>query len=313
MNSDTTIPPLQKRDRCGFAAIVGAPNAGKSTLLNRLTGAKLSIVSPKAQTTRFRVLGILMRANMSGGETQILLVDTPGIFAPRRKLDRAMVKAAWTGAEDADLTLLLVDAKAGLTDEVRRIAEKLGSSGRRLWLVLNKIDLVRRDGLLPLTAELDKLATFEKVYMVSAGQGDGLDLLLDALSEKLPEGPFLYPPDDLTDLPDRLLAAEIVREQIFMQIHEEIPYGTTVETESWQEKPDGSVRIDATVYVARPGHKAILIGAGGSKIRDIGAKARGDLTRLLERRVHLFLNVKDRPGWDEEGARLRAIGLDNPD
>jgi GTP-binding protein Era len=291
--------------RCGFVAILGAPNAGKSTLLNRLAGAKLSIVSPKAQTTRFRVLAIVMR-----GESQILLVDTPGIFRPRRRLDRAMVAAAWSGARDADLALLLVDAKAGATDEVRSVVEKLAEAKRRCWLVLNKVDLVPPPRLLPLTAVLTAQAPFEVTFMVSAGTGDGLDRLLDALAAAMPEGPYLYAPDDLTDLPDRLLAAEIVREQIFRQTHEEVPYAATVETESWQEQRDGGVRIDATIYVGRPGQKAILIGSQGSRIRQIGARARQELTALLERPVHLFLNVKERPGWDEEGTRLRAIGLE---
>ena len=295
--------------RCGFVAIVGAPNAGKSTLLNRLTGAKLSIVSPKAQTTRFRVLGILMR-----GESQILLVDTPGIFAPKRRLDRAMVRAAWTGSQDADLTLLLVDAQRGATEQVREIAGRLAESeGRRTWMVLNKLDLVSPHQMLPLTAELSAILPAEETFMVSAGTGDGLEHLLDRLEAEVPEGPHLYPDDDLTDLPDRLLAAEIVREQIFLQIHEEIPYGTTVETESWTERPDGSVRVDATIYVSRSGHKAILIGAKGARIREIGAKARSHLAQLLERQVHLFLNVKERAGWDEETARLRALGLEELD
>ena len=293
--------------RCGFAAIVGAPNAGKSTLLNRMTGAKLSIVSPKAQTTRFRVLGILMR-----GESQILLVDTPGIFKPRRKLDRAMVAAAWTGAQDADLVLFLVDAKAGLTPQVHDIAAKLGERGGKIWLVLNKVDLVEPQHLLPLIAELTKRATFAETFMVSASTGEGLSELMDHLAAAMPEGPHLYPADDLTDLPDRLLAAEIVREQIFLQIQEEVPYATTVETETFQERKDGSVRIEATIYVGRANHKAILIGAGGARIKEIGAKARTDLARLLDRPVHLFLNVKERAGWDEEGARLRAIGLEDP-
>lgn len=293
--------------RCGFVAIVGAPNAGKSTLMNRMTGAKLSIVSPKAQTTRFRVLGILMR-----GESQVLLVDTPGIFQPRRKLDRAMVAAAWTGAADADVALLLVDARSGATEPVRDIARKIGGSGRRCWLVLNKVDLVQPQALLPLTAALSALATFEHTFMVSAVTGDGVAALSDALAAAVPEGPHLYPDDDLTDLPDRLLAAETVREQIFMQTHEEVPYATTVETESFKERKDGSVRIDVTIYVSRPGHKAILIGDKGARIKAIGARARQDLGGLLERRVHLFLNVKQRSGWDEEGARLRAIGLDDP-
>ena len=299
-------------ERCGFVAIVGAPNAGKSTLMNRLTGAKLSIVSPKAQTTRFRVLGILMR-RVADAHAQVLLVDTPGIFKPRRRLDRAMVQAAWTGAEDADITVLLVDSAKGLTDGVRVIAERLAAGRRRTWLVLNKTDAVERGQLLPLTKALAELVAFEHVYMVSARKGDGLDDLLDALALALPAGPFLYPEDDLTDLPDRLLAAELVREQIFLQTQEEVPYGCTVETESFAERPDGSVRIDATVYVSRAGHKAILIGEKGARIRAIGEKARHGLASLLERPCHLFLNVKERAGWDEEGARLRAIGLDPPE
>ncbi len=299
-----TAPPLA---RCGYVAIVGAPNAGKSTLMNRLTGAKLSIVSPKAQTTRFRVLGILMRA-----ESQVLLVDTPGIFRPKRKLDRAMVAAAWTGAADADLAILLVDARSGLRDDVREIAGRLGASGRRCWLVLNKTDLVTPPQLLPLTAELSALARFQEAFMVSAQTGDGVRELADALAAVVPEGPWLYPEDDLTDLPDRLLAAETVREQIFLQTHEEVPYAATVETESFKDRKDGSVRIEVTIYVARPGHKAILIGDKGSKIKAIGARARQDLIALLDRPVHLFLNVKERKGWDEEGARLRAIGLEDP-
>ena len=299
---------LPNESRCGFVAIVGAPNAGKSTLLNRMAGAKLSIVSPKAQTTRFRVLGILLR-----GPAQILLVDTPGIFAPKRKLDRAMVNAAWTGSDDADLTLFLVDSRAGVTEQVGVIADRLRGSGRRVWLVLNKVDLVPRLRLLPLTAELAERLPTEETYMVSAANGDGVTELLDATAAAVPAGPHLYPDDEITDLPDRLLAAEIVREKIFLQTHEEVPYGTTVETESFTERPDGSVRIDATIYVARAGQKAILIGEGGARVRDIGARARSHLGQLLDRTVHLFLNVKERSGWDEERARLRAIGLDDPD
>ncbi len=306
------MPADPGAERCGFVAIVGAPNAGKSTLMNRLTGAKLSIVTPKAQTTRFRVLGILMR-RVAGAATQILLVDTPGIFKPRRRLDRAMVRAAWTGAEDADITLLLVDSQKGLTEGVQAIAERLAATRRRTWLVLNKTDAVERGQLLPLTKALSALVAFEHVYMVSARRGEGLDDLLDGLALALPEGPFLYPEDDLTDLPDRLLAAELVREQIFLQTQEEIPYACTVETESFQERPDGSLRIEATIYVSRAGHKAILIGEKGSRIRAIGEKARHGLAVLLERPCHLFLNVKERAGWDEEGARLRAIGLDSLD
>jgi GTP-binding protein Era len=293
--------------RCGFVAIVGAPNAGKSTLLNRLTGAKVSIVTPKAQTTRARVLGILVR-----GEAQILLVDTPGIFAPKRRLDRAMVAAAWGGADEADLALLIVDAKIGLTPAVTEIAKRLGASGRKLSLVLNKTDLVDRQSLLPLTEQFTALAEFERVFMLSATTGDGIDALLDFCAASVPAGPFLYPEDDLTDLPDRLLASEIVREQIFLQTRDEVPYGATVETERFIEQQDGSARIEAMIYVAKAGHKKILIGAGGARIREIGARARRELSALLEREVHLFLRVKERPGWDEEAARIRATGLDDP-
>ncbi len=294
--------------RCGIVALVGAPNAGKSTLLNRMAGAKLSIVSPKAQTTRFRILGIVPR-----GPTQILIVDTPGIFAPRRKLDRAMVNAAWNGAGDADIALLLVDSRAGLTAQAGAIVDRLKSAHRTAWLILNKVDLLPRHELLPLTAAFTARGDFSEIFMVSAATGDGVADLLDKLANTLPEGPHLYPDDEITDLPDRLLAAEIVREQIFMQTHEEVPYGTTVETESFAERPDGSVRIDATIYVARAGQKAILIGGGGARVKQIGARARAHLAQLLERPVHLFLNVKERAGWDEERARLRALGLEDPD
>jgi GTP-binding protein Era len=293
--------------RCGFVAIIGAPNAGKSTLLNRLTGAKISIVTPKAQTTRARVLGILVR-----GAAQILLVDTPGIFAPKRRLDRAMVAAAWGGADEADFLLLIVDAKTGLTTGVKDIAARLAATGREMALVLNKVDLVPRHSLLPLAAEFAKLGNFQRVFMISAATGDGIDELLDFCAASVPAGPFLYPEDNLTDLPDRLLAAEIVREQIFLQTRDEVPYGATVETESFKEQKDGSVRIDAVIYVARAAHKAILIGAGGARIKGIGARARKELSALLEREVHLFLRVKERPGWDEEAARIRATGLNDP-
>ena len=223
-----------------------------------------------------------------------------------------MVNAAWTGAEDADLTALLVDAKTGLTDSVREIAQVVAQRGGRAWLVLNKVDLSGAAALLPLIAQLNQICNFEETFMVSANTGDGVAELAAAFARAVPEGPYLYPEDDLTDLPDRLLAAELVREQVFLQTHEEVPYGTTVETESWKERADGSVRIDATIYVQRPGHKSIMIGAKGARIKEIGAKARGQLEHLLERRVHLFLNVKERPKWDEEGARLRAIGLEDP-
>ena len=291
--------------RAGFVAILGAPNAGKSTLLNRLAGAKLAAVSPKPQTTRFRIRGIVMR-----GASQIVLVDTPGIFAPRRMLDRAMVKAAWSGAADADIALLLVDAKAGLTDAVRRIVERLRDTGRPLWLALNKVDLVPPPKLLPLARDLNALAPFAETFMISAETGDGVERLLDRLAAAMPEGPFLYPEDELSDQPDRLFAAEIVREQIYRQTHEEVPYGTTVETETWEERADGSVTIRAAVVVAREGQKAIVIGKGGARLKAIGAAARAELERELDRRVHLFLHVLVRERWDEERSRLRAMGLE---
>ena len=292
--------------RCGLIAILGAPNAGKSTLVNRLAGSKVTIVSPKPQTTRFRVRAVVMR-----GESQLVLVDTPGIFTPRRRLDRAMVAAAWGGAQDADVALLIVDARAGLTDPLRSIIEKLGKTRRPTWLVLNKTDLIPREQLLPLTAELHKLLPFAETFMISAEKGDGLDRLLDRLAETAPPGPYLFPEDDLTDLPNRMLAAEMVREQILRQTHQEVPHHASVETESWTEKPDGSVRIDCTIYIARATQKAILIGDKGSRIREIGRLARLELIKLLERPVHLFLNVKEKPDWDETAARIRAIGLED--
>ena len=293
--------------RCGFVALIGAPNAGKSTLLNRLTGAKISIVSPKAQTTRARVLGLTVR-----GDTQIIFVDTPGIFTPKRRLDQAMVEAAWNGAGEADMLFLLLDAKPGISDEFRKIVSQLAVNGVKMSLLLNKIDLIDRQDLLPLTQEAAALAPFERVFMISAQKGDGIDALLDYCAAVLPEGPFLYPEDDLTDLPDRQLAAEIVREQIFLQTRDEVPYGATVETESFKEQKNGATRIDAVIYVAREGHKAILIGAKGSRIKEIGSRARQELERLLETKVDLFLRVVERPGWDEEAARIKAAGLELP-
>ena len=292
--------------RCGLIAILGAPNAGKSTLVNRLAGSKVTIVSPKPQTTRFRVRAVVMR-----GQSQLVLVDTPGIFTPRRRLDRAMVAAAWGGAQDADISLLIVDARAGLTDPLRAIIERLGKTRRPIWLVLNKTDLIPREQLLPLTAELHKLLPFAETFMISAEKGEGLDRLLDQLAEAVPPGPYLFPEDDLTDLPNRMLAAEIVREQILRQTHQEVPHHASVETETWTEKPDGSVRIDCTIYIARATQKAILIGDKGSRIREIGRLARLELIKLLERPVHLFLNVKEKPDWDETAARIRAIGLED--
>ena len=292
--------------RCGLIAILGAPNAGKSTLVNRLAGSKVTIVSPKPQTTRFRVRAVVMR-----GESQLVLVDTPGIFTPRRRLDRAMVAAAWGGAQDADVALLIVDARAGLTEPLRAIIEKLGKTRRPIWLVLNKTDLIPREKLLPLTAELHKLLPFAETFMISAEKGEGLDELLDRLAATVPPGPYLFPEDDLTDLPNRMLAAEIVREQILRQTHQEVPHHASVETETWTEKPDGSVRIDCTIYIARATQKAILIGDKGSRIREIGRLARLELIKLLERPVHLFLNVKEKADWDEQAARIRAIGLED--
>ncbi|MBJ7249931.1 MAG: GTPase Era [Acetobacteraceae bacterium] len=292
--------------RCGLIAILGAPNAGKSTLVNKLAGSKVTIVSPKPQTTRFRVRAVVMR-----GESQLVLVDTPGIFTPRRRLDRAMVAAAWGGAKDADVALLIVDARAGLTEPLRAIIERLSKTRRPIWLVLNKTDLIPRERLLPLTAELHKLLPFAETFMISAEKGEGLDLLLDRLAQIMPPGPFLFPEDDLTDLPNRMLAAEIVREQILRQTHQEVPHHASVETETWTEKPDGSVRIDCTIYIARATQKAILIGDKGGRIREIGRLARLELIKLLERPVHLFLNVKEKANWDEQAARIRAIGLED--
>lgn len=299
------IQDASKMTRCGFVTLVGTPNAGKSTLLNKLVGAKISIVSPKAQTTRFRTLGILIRKS-----SQILLVDTPGIFQPRRMFDKAMMAATWEGTEDADIVLLLVDVKFGLTSLLEGIIERLKNSDRKVWLVLNKIDLISRDILLRLTASLIEKMRFERVFMISALTGSGIEDLLDQLADHLPEGPYLYPEDDLTDLPERLFAAELVREQIFIQSHEEVPYSVTVETESYKELCNGSIRVDVVIYVLRSGHKAILIGHRGQKLRRIGENARKQLSHLLGRPCHLFLNVKERSGWDRERERLRAIGLD---
>jgi GTP-binding protein Era len=292
--------------RCGLVAIVGAPNAGKSTLVNRLAGTKVTIVSPKPQTTRFRIRAVVMHAG-----AQIILVDTPGIFAPRRRLDRAMVAAAWGGAQDADVALLVVDARAGLTDAVRKIAEGLAKSRNPVWLALNKTDLIPRERLLPLTAELNAILPFAETFMISAEKGEGVDRLQDRMADAVPPGPYLFPEDELSDLPNRMLAAEIVREQILRQTHQEVPHHASVETEQWTENDDGSVRVDCTIYVSRATQKAIIIGEKGSRIRTIGQSARIELAKLLERPVHLFLNVKERTGWDEERARIRAIGLED--
>ena len=297
--------------RAGFVAIVGAPNAGKSTLVNALVGAKVSIVSPKVQTTRMRVIGIAMTDLADGTRAQVVLVDTPGIFrVARRRLERAMVAAAWQGAEDADAVALVVDAERGAGEETRAIMKKLGSSRARRHLVLNKIDLVPREKLLALTAELNTLLPFDRTFMVSALKHDGIADVLAALAESLPAGPFHYPEDQAADLPMRLLAAEVTREQVFLQLHQELPYEAAVETDKWEERTDSSVRIEQTIHVQREGQRAIVLGKGGTRIKQIGARARQELGRVLERPVHLFLHVKVSARWAEDPAHYRAIGLD---
>jgi GTP-binding protein Era len=291
--------------RCGYAAILGAPNAGKSTLLNRLVGAKISIVSPKVQTTRTRVLGIEVK-----GSTQILYVDTPGIFRPKRRLDRAMVAAAWSGAADADQVVLLVDALSGLDAEVAAIIAQLQAQRRRAVLALNKIDALPRERLLGLVQRLDAEGIFDRVFMISALTGDGVGDLEAHLLAAMPEGPFLYPEDQLSDMPQRLLAAEVTREQLYLQLHDELPYAATVETEAWEEFKDGSAKITQAIFVQRVSQKAIVLGKGGSRIKRISERARAELATLLERRVHLFLFVKVRENWLEDRERFRAIGLD---
>jgi GTPase len=291
--------------RCGHVALIGAPNAGKSTLLNRLVGHKLAIVTPKAQTTRSRLLGIAIE-----GPAQIVFVDTPGIFMPRRRLDRAMVSAAWSGAEDADETVLLVDSARGVDRDTRRILDRLAERGGKSVLALNKIDLVRRDKLLGLAAELSRAAPFDPVFMISGLNGDGVEDLKHHLAAAVPRGPWLFPEDQLSDAPERLIAAEITREQVFLQLHDELPYASTVETESWEDRRDGSVRIEQVIYVERQSQRAIVLGEGGQRIKAIGARARAELEHLLDRRVHLFLFVKVRQNWGEDRERFAALGLD---
>jgi GTP-binding protein Era len=296
--------------RCGYVALVGAPNAGKSTLLNRLVGAKVSIVSPKVQTTRSRVLGIAIE-----GAAQLVFVDTPGIFAPKKRLERAMVNAAWIGARDADVVVLLVDAARGVDGDTRRIIEGLRPAGRDrgVVLALNKIDLIKREALLALTAELTREGIFDPVFMVSAETGSGVQDLKEFLAGAVPEGPWLYPADQLSDMPQRLLAAEITREQLFLQLHEELPYASTVETEQWTELKDGSVRIEQTVYVERESQRKIVLGKGGHTIKAIGRAAREELMGILEAPVHLFVFVKVRDRWGEDPARYREMGLEFPE
>ncbi len=293
--------------RCGFVAIVGAPNAGKSTLLNHFVGSKVSIVTPKVQTTRSRIRGICIH-----GETQIIFVDTPGIFAPRRRLERAMVDAAWSGARDADFVVVLVDARRGVDPDTGRIVEGLRAGGRGAVLALNKVDLVRRGDLLPLSAELDASGVFTDTFMISALTGDGVDDLRDHLAKRLPPGPWLYPEDQISDMPLRLLAAEVTREKLFIRLRQELPYALTVETESWTERDDGSVRIDQVIHVLRDSHKPIVLGKGGRQIKAVGTTAREELEALLDRRVHLFLRVKVAPKWTDDPARYRDLGLEFP-
>ena len=290
--------------RCGFVAIIGAPNAGKSTLINQLVGAKVSIVTHKVQTTRTRV-----RAVTIVDDAQIIFVDTPGIFKPRRKLDEAMVDAAWGGAADADVVALLVDVRRGLDEENERIIEGLKKVGRKAILVLNKIDLIERPKLLELADAFNKAFPFEATFMISALKGDGVDDLKHYLAERMPPGPWLYPEDQLSDLPLRLLAAEITREKLYLRLHDELPYASHVETESWEERPDGSVRIEQVIYVLRDSQKKIVIGKGGQTIKAIGKAAREELSALLGRKVHLFLFVKVREHSDRDPERLRALGL----
>lgn len=290
--------------RFGFVALLGAPNTGKSTLLNRLVGAKVSIVTPKAQTTRSRILGIRMV-----GPTQIVFIDTPGIFAPRRRLDRAMVSAAWSAA-DADIVVLMVDARRGSDAATRPIAVRLAESRRPAVLVLNKIDAVRKSKLLALAAEMNAAAPYVATFMVSAATGDGVEDLVGFVAAKLPEGRWHFPEDQLSDIQERLFAAEITRERLFLELRQELPYAAFVETEAWEERKDGSVRIDQTIMIEKPSQKKIVVGKGGARIKAIGEAARRELGKLLERRVHLFLHVKVRPRWGEEHEPYRTLGLD---
>ena len=292
--------------RCGFVAILGAPNVGKSTLINRLVGSKVSIVSPKVQTTRTRVLGIVL-----SGSAQIILIDTPGVFAPRRRLDRAMVAAAWGGAAEADRIALLIDAAQGVDRDTRAIIDKLNTGkGVPADAVINKIDLVAKPKLLALAAELNATTLFENIFMISATQGDRVDDLVKHFAGVLPEGPWLFPEDQLSDMPERLLAAEMTREKLFLQLRKELPYAATVETETWEEQADGSARIEQTIYVERDTQKAIVLGHKGARIKEIGAASRAELEALLGRRIHLFLFVKVRGKWGEDPERYRDWGLD---
>ncbi len=292
--------------RAGFVALIGEPNAGKSTLLNWMVGAKVSIVTHKVQTTRARIRGVALE-----GDAQIVFVDTPGIFRPRRRLDRAMVKAAWGGAADADLTVLLVEAHRGVTEGVEAILEALKElpKSKRLVLAVNKIDKVKSEVLLALTKDLNERFDFEETFMISAERGHGCQHLKTWLAENVPDGPWLYPEDQIADLPLRMLAAETTREKLTLRLHQELPYQLTVETEHWEERKDGSCRIDQFVYVMRDGHKGILLGKKGETIKAVSTAARQELEEFLGRKVHLFLQVKVRPNWLEESERYNEMGL----
>lgn len=296
--------------RAGFVALIGEPNAGKSTLLNRMVGAKVSIVTHKVQTTRARIRGVAIE-----GESQIVFVDTPGLFRPRRRLDRAMIAAAWGGAADADVIVLMVEAHRGATAGAEFIIERLleVGQGRRVALAINKIDRVESPVLLSLTEDLNKRYPFVETFMISAEKGFGVKDLKAWLAGEMPEGPWLYPEDQIADLPLRMIAAETTREKLTLRLHQELPYQLTVETESWQENDDGSVRIDQIVYVARDGHKGIILGKKGETIKAIGQLARQEISEFLERKVHLFLTVKVRPNWMDEAERYSEMGLDIKD
>ncbi|QDZ06234.1 GTPase Era [Sphingomonas panacisoli] len=290
---------------CGLVAVLGAPNAGKSTLVNALVGQKVAIVSPKAQTTRTRLLGVAIE-----GETQLLLVDTPGIFAPQRRLDRAMVAAAWGGTEGADVIALVVDAKGGLGPKVMPIAESIAGRPERKFLILNKVDLADKAKLLVHAERLNAAVAFDETFFVSAETGDGLPELKKALASNMPEGPWHFPEDQVSDATERALAAEVTREQLYLQLHAELPYASAVETEKFDERADGSVEIHQQILVARPTQRAIVLGKGGTRIKEIGARARAQLRELLDRPVHLYLHVKVKADWDEDREVFKDIGLD---
>jgi GTP-binding protein Era len=293
--------------RCGFIALIGAPNAGKSTLVNALVGSKVSIVTPKVQTTRALMRGIAMV-----GRAQIVLVDTPGIFKPTRRLDRAMVTTAWSGAHDADIVAALLDAKRGISDGDAAMFEKLGEIHKPKVLILNKVDTVDKPSLLDLSARANASAKFDATFMLSALRGDGVADLRLWLAAHVPAGPWLYPEDQIADAPSRALAAEITREKLFLRLHQELPYQSTVETESWKELRDGSVRIEQTIYVERESQRKIVLGKAGQTIKTIGAESRKELSKLFEHPVHLFLFVKVREGWGDDPERYREMGLEFP-